>query len=54
MISLHSFEQNLFLPFWRSKMSVNLMVEKADKRYVWLKRSIARRLLALTANLLPS
>lgn len=30
--SSHSFEQSLFLPFWRSKVSVNLMVEKADKR----------------------
>lgn len=32
----HSFEQSLFLPFWRSKISVNLMVEKADKRCVWV------------------
>ena len=28
------FEQNLSLPFWKSKASVNLMVEKTEKRFV--------------------
>lgn len=50
----HRAEEDLYLAFWISKVSVNLMVEKVEKRYVQCRRAVAHSLKLTLSTTLPS